>query len=382
MPPTTRSLPLEGEHSIAVMRVVEIDPQTDSRWEAFVTAHPHRLIYHHPAWLQALEEESRHKPLCLVCEDVDGQIRGVLPLLKTHGLPFKWRNQMIGRRLSSLPRTPMAGPLALDREATAALIQAAIEQVKREPGVHLQLKVGCNELDGLVGGVVGVPWRKTYILKLPERLQDLRFGGSRNHTRLKWAVNKAARFGVQVREAKTECDLRAWYALYIDTMRWHAIPPRSYRFFQTCWALLQPRGLMRLLLAERHDHGKSELLAGSTFLMWGETIFYAFNGRRLEDLALRPNDAILWKATHEACRDGFRYIDLGEVEENHQGLSGFKSKWGTSPKQLYRYYYPAPRNLEPSIFEREWVYKLMKTAWRRLPLKATTLVGNWIYSYL
>ena len=37
------------------MRVVEVDPQTDPRWEAFVAAHPDGLVYHHPAWLQALQ---------------------------------------------------------------------------------------------------------------------------------------------------------------------------------------------------------------------------------------------------------------------------------------------------------------------------------------
>jgi lipid II:glycine glycyltransferase (peptidoglycan interpeptide bridge formation enzyme) len=139
---------------------------------------------------------------------------------------------------------------------------------------------------------------------------------------------------------------------------------------------------MRLLLAERHTNGKSKLLAGSIFLMWGQTVFYAFNGRRQEDLVLRPNDAILWQAIHEACRDGFRYFDLGEVEENHQGLSEFKSKWGTQPKQLYRYYYPAPHKSESGAFETEQVYQLLKIVWRRLPLKATTLVGKWINSYL
>src|SRR2546426_6424369 len=89
------------------LRVVEIDPQTDPRWEALVTTLPNGLIYHHPAWLQVLEEAYGYKPVNLACEDSNGQLRGVLPLFYTRGL-------FTGRRFSSLPRTPVAGPLACD----------------------------------------------------------------------------------------------------------------------------------------------------------------------------------------------------------------------------------------------------------------------------
>ena len=93
------------------------------------------------------------------------------------------------------------------------------------------------------------------MLQLPGRSEELRFGNSRNHSAIKRAVNKAARMGVEVRQAESEDQLRAWYALYLDTMRWHAVPPRPYRFFKNCWELLRPHGLMRLLLAEQHEAG-------------------------------------------------------------------------------------------------------------------------------
>src|SRR5215208_1775194 len=87
-------------------RVMEIDPQVDPRWEAFVAAHPDGLIYHHPAWLQVLEREYGHRPICLAYEDSDGSLQGVLPLCHTRGIPFNRTSEVAGRRLSSLPRTP------------------------------------------------------------------------------------------------------------------------------------------------------------------------------------------------------------------------------------------------------------------------------------
>lgn len=364
-----------SQHSPGALRVVEVGFQTDPRWETFVAAHPRGLIYHHPHWLQAIEQAFGYKPLGLACEDAEGQLRGILPLFHTHGL-------LTGRGLS-LPRTPVAGPLAYHDQVMAALVQAAVERVPKRPGAKLQIKMQSAQLNGLVDGVVGAPWAETYILNLPAQMEDLRFGNSRNHASIKRAVNKATRSGVQVRQAETEGDLRAWYELYLETMRWHAVPPKPYRLFESVWELLRSRGLMRLLLAEQHEAGRSRLLSGSIFLMFGQTVFYAFNGRRPDTLSLRPNEAIHWKAIHDACQEGFHHYDFGEVIQ-HDGLARFKSKWGAEPRWVYRYYYPAPSGkLDPGTLKTGgYPRRLAKAAWRRMPLKASAQIGDWLYRYM
>lgn len=351
-------------------RVIELDPQTDARWVAFVAAQRDGLIYHHPRWLRVIEEAYGHEPLCLACESSDGRLQGVLPLFRTRGL-------LTGRCLSSLPHTPVAGPLACDERSTAALVRASLEWVQREPPTRLILKLPGSGLEGLVEGVVGSPWEETYVLQLPEPPEELRFGNSRNHARVRWAVNKATKSGLRVREAETRAELRQWYGLYLEAMRSHAVPPRPYKFFRIAWDLLQPAGLMRLLLAEQHDQGQRRLLAGSIFLMFGQTVFYAFNGRHRDDLGLRPNDLIQWQAIQGAWCNGFRRYDFGEVTVEQQGLAQFKSKWGAEPRRMVRYGYPALRG--PGALPGE---RFLRKAWRRLPLWATALAGDWIYGYL
>ncbi len=336
---------------------------------------PNGSIYHHPAWLQVLEEAYGYKPVNLACEDASGQLQGVLPL-------YYIRRLLTGRCFSSLPRTPVAGPLACNDQAAIALLQAAVKRTRNEQGAQLQLKVSSNTLDGRVDGVVGGPWRETYVLQLPERPELLRIDNSRNHSRIKWSVNKATRLGVQVYPAETERELLAWYELYLDTMRWVAVPPRPYRFFEVAWKRLQPSGLMRLLLAKQYEVGCTRLLAGSLFLMFGQTIFYAFTGWRRDDLSLRPNDAIHWQAIQDACTEGFRCYDFGEVTKSNEGLAEFKSKWGTEQKLLYRYYYPAPRELETSILDSSSrAHQFARAAWRRLPINATVLLSEWAHRY-
>src|SRR5437016_14385506 len=96
---------LDGVAGPLSLRVIELDPQTDPRWETLMTLLPASVIYQHPAWLGVLEETYRYKPIHLACEDATGQLRGVLPLFYRRGL-------RTGRICTSLFDSPQAGPLA------------------------------------------------------------------------------------------------------------------------------------------------------------------------------------------------------------------------------------------------------------------------------
>lgn len=171
--------------------------------------------------------------------------------------------------------------------------------------------------------------------------------------------------------------------LYLDTMRRNAVPPRPLRFFVALWELLRPQGMMQLLLAEQQRAGRSRIIAGTIFLPLGRTVPFAFNGSRLRDLSLRPNDIIYWEAINDACRRGFQSFDFGEVAEGNSELAKYKSKWGAEPVRLHRYYYPASHMLKGDAVDSRGYLKLVADGiWHRLPLKATELLGSQIYSYL
>jgi len=359
-------------------RIVEIEPH-DARWESFVSNHPDGLIYHHPAWLQILERESNQKTICLASEDSARQLTGILPLMWTKGLPIMPRAHT-GRRLTSLPRTPVAGPLSMHESATSALIQFAVELVRDVGGARLELKpFWTTPTDYSAAGLYCLPWRKAFTLKLAPRIEDLPLGTSRNKARIKWAIRKANRLGVVVRRAETIEDLRIWYRLYLETMRKAALPPRPFRFFDAMWSSLLPLGLVRLLLAQIGGR----VVAGSIYLMYGRTVFYAFNGCRRSDLSLRPNDVIQWQAIDDFCHEGFRYYDLGEVSLGNFGLAEFKAKWGSDERQLYRYYHPRPEDTPLDLSPAEsGPRRLLEAAWQRVPLGATSAVGNAVYRFM
>src|SRR5690242_514323 len=110
-------------HAPAATRVIELDPRRDGRWAAFVNSRRDALVYQHPAWLRVLEQTYGGEPIVFACEEPDGSLSGILPLFYTRGI-------LTGCRLSSLPHTPVAGPLADGGDSTALLLDAAVSWAK------------------------------------------------------------------------------------------------------------------------------------------------------------------------------------------------------------------------------------------------------------
>lgn len=368
------------------LQIIETDFATDPRWNPFVNRHPQGLIYHHSLWLSALRNEFGQETLPLACVDENGQFKGIFPMLYTRGLPcgvLCVGGQATGRRLASLPRTPVAGPLGTSRTVDELLLREAVRRVKEMPGTTLQIKVDTKNLDGIVDGMEGTFWRKSYVLELPRRLGDaLRFGNAKGRHKVAWAVSKAVRLGVKVREGKNEEDLAGWYRLYLETMRRVVVLARPYSFFQELWRTMRPRGMIKLLLAERSGNDGNDLLAGSILLVYGTTVHYGFTGCNTPALALHANDLLQWEAIDSACKEGFRYYDFGEVGAECPELARFKSKWSAKAIPLYRYHCPSLHSSEAHAVAEPSHFRWVRQIWQHLPLGLTEMLGCQIFRRL
>jgi len=361
------------KEAMSSLRIVEIDPSTDLRWERFLTTQPNALIYQHPAWIQTIEESYGYTPVYLACEDTSGELCGVLPLCSKHSV-------LGGNIFSSLPYTPVSGPLAVDEQIATMLVASSIARAQEEYGAMLELRTLSPALDV---DMIGAPASPTYMLALPEQPDLLRFGTSQNHAGIKRSVNKAMKSSVFVRAAETEHDLWAWYKLYAATMLDLAALPRPYRFFQVAWKRMSPRGMLRLLLAEHVEAGTRRLLGGIVLLLCGQTVYYAYGGWNRDQQALRPNDALHWRAIHDAISEGFRWYDFGQTALSNEGLTHYKRKWGAQATMVFTYHYPAASRAGTGMQLRDANSRSRKIALailRRLPIKAVDLLSNWLRS--
>ena len=302
-----------------------------------------------------------------------------MPLLYTKGFPFGIGGLPGAKRLSSLPRTPLAGPLAYEEEIYNALINKSIELVEQDKDVKLQIKMPEENLTNTRDRFISVPWRETYIFEIPPAGEEIRFGNSRNHSAIKRAVNKAERSGLTIRTITTLGELKQWYSMYLETMAFHITPARSFGFFKDLWERLTPDKLMRVDLAVLNEE---EILAGSIFFSFNDTVTYGFNGSRRDLFDFRPNDLLHWNAIHTAQNEGYKYYDMGEVQSEQEGLAAYKSKWCNLKKMIYHYYYPLQQDYFNVAIDKALPGKLKKLIWKNIPLPLTEILGRFIYRYL
>lgn len=363
--------------------VVELENKHDQQWIELLSKVATSVIYHHPLWLRALESEYNQKSVVLGAFTPDGKLTGVFPLLTSKGFPFGIGGLAASKRLASLPRTPLGGPVTADEDCKKLLLNAAIIKLKEMNNYKIQIKSSEINLDEFCKDLKKIPWRDTFMLELPDSPDNIRFGNKTKNHRIKSAVSKAQKSGITIRTAETEEDLKAWYKLYLDTMRYIAVPARAYRLFKFLFDNLKPKGLMRLLLAEIESDGHKRLLTGSIFLTFNKTFFYSFNGRKMNEPPLHQNDFVLYTAIHQACAEGYKFFDFGEVTSDNEGLARFKSKWGCGTTQLYHYYHPLQdESAIINIDSGNGSGKLRKLIWNRLPISVTEFIGDTIYKYL
>ena len=374
---------IEQPEKVNALTISSLPENDNVSWDEFVYDHPDASVYHLSEWFNILQKESKQKILKLVCKDEGGKIVGVFPLQYTKGFPFRLGGIPGIKRLSSLPRTPIGGPLAMDENIAILLVQKAVDIVKENEERHLQIKTFSPQLKIEKDQLHKFLWREIYITEIPEYPKEIRFGDSRNHAAIKRAMKKALKNNVHFREATDINELKEWYPLYSDTMRFHVTPARSYSFFKNIWELMKPKGLMSLILAELETNGSKQIIAGSVLFRFNDTVTYAFNGSSRNHFELRPNDLLHWQAIHDAQKMGFKYYDLGEVSKDHLSLAAYKKKWASLIKEMYHYYYPKPEGLEnEKELDAGTSGNLKQKIWQTLPLKVTEIIGDRTYKYL
>lgn len=352
----------------------------DPRWDEFVRAQERAGVYHLSAWPQVLHAAYGFKPMSLALER-DGELRGVLPLVRSIGV-------VSGKRLRSLPAgLPPAGPLALTRADEVELLRGACGMAAREAKVLTVLsRTAGFEQD--VEGLVAKPKHPTWITPLPADPEELRAAWRKSSKNLHRSLNKAAKSGVTVREGRCEADLRAFYRLYLGTMKAHHSLPRSFRQLVAARDLLGP-DVVRVFLAE---HAGAPVAAGVFHTFNGE-IELLYNASEPSALDLRPNHALYWHVMQWGIENGYRAFDFGQAKPDSD-LERFKAQWSAERVPEYRYDYVVSAGAARAESLRHAGHRvgragatsrrdeLVARAWSSAPLPLTQAAGALVYRFL
>lgn len=356
-------------------KIIEASSDENERITNYLSINNEASFYHLPKWVDILSKESGQKAIKLLCLDEHDNIVGYIPLLYTKGLPFGLGGILASQRLASLPRSPIAGPIADDAEVLKLLIDSAIEIAKSKPKIILQLKYECGNLDQIEDKLIRVPWRKSYYKELPPKGIKIEFANQKAEKEIHRSFNKAKEYNIKIREASNINDLRNWYKLYLKTMRYHTTPSRRFSFFKDLWNEFHGSGLMSISLVEMQEHSRIHLINGAISFRYKDRIYGAFKGSDRKYFKYRVNDLLHWYELNKAQEEGFRIFDMGEVQGEHDGLDHYKKKWGMNESEIFHYYlkadYQIKEKLDPGN-NSSFIAKL----WRYVPLPLIELSGS------
>jgi serine/alanine adding enzyme len=369
----TSSIPDLGSQAASVST---LDPTYDRRWDAYVEGHPEASVYHLGAWATILRRAYGFKPLYRALERSDGTLAGVLPMMNTRG-------PLTGRRLRSLPVVPPpSGPIADSEGDLARLIELGCDSVREQRASVWTFQSRQAGLEEATPGLRITKHKTSWIAPLPSDSDELRAQYRRSSKNLHRSISKSEKAGLVTREGIGRDDLRAFYRLYLETMRDHRALPRPLRQMALDQHLLRPRGASRLFVVE-HD---GEVIAGGLFHVFNGTVELLYNGSRRDTLGLRPNHALYWYVMQWAIERGLKRFDFGDAPPE-SSLGKFKSQWGSEPGAEFSYTYsPDAGETRADAARRaggqvggEGDEGLVARVWKNAPLIATRVAGTIAY---
>jgi hypothetical protein len=286
--------------------------------------------------------------------------------------------------MRTLPVVPPAGPLAGGEDATRALLEAAC-RLADDAGTRVwTLHARTRGYEELVPDLRPVPKYPTFVLELPPDVDELRRVWKKTSNNLWRSLRKADRAGVTVREGRSEADLRAFYDLYLRTMRRRTTLPRPYRQLREDRRLLGPDGTFRLFLAEH----EGDVVSAGVYHAFGDAVDLLYNGSDDSRLDVRPNHALYWHVIEWAAEAGYRRMDLG-YGRSESSLARFKAQWSAREVPEYRYdYVPGSSGGEAGpaggarALQGRGRRGPIERVWPHLPLAATRAVAAAVYRWL
>lgn len=342
------------------LRVRELLPGEDARWDSFVRDHPQGSFFHLTGWRRVVEETFHHQPHYLVCERGRSWF-GLLPL-------FFVRSPFIGKQLISVPYAVYGGVLVRDQEFQQPLLDAAAQHGRRLGASYLEMR----HLDARPGDRVPYDLYVTFRKDLPASVAEVLP-----------SIPKKAR--AEVRRARdrfnltceTTDDVALFFELFADEKRRLGTPSLPLRWFQN---LVEEFGNAIVIHVVKDPAGEPQCAVLS--FLWRDTVYAYYSGSATESRGKGVSDFVYCQIMEWAIERGLRRFDFGRSRRD-TGAAKFKENMGFVPEPLH-YDFLLLRDgaklpeFHPSNPKLEGPRKL----WSKLPRGVASRIGGRLSRYL
>lgn len=366
------ALPAEPAVAPGALRVRELLPGEDSRWDSYVSRHPLGTFFHRTGWSRVVAEQFRHAPHHLVVEEGRRWL-GVLPL-------FLARSPFLGKNLISVPYAVYGGLLADDERAQAALLARA-ESLGRELGVgyvelrHLELRPGERARS---------PLYVTFRCELPEDVAEVMARiPKKARAEVRCARDPAApaiegkrrqTFGIQVTPDGSVDEL---FALFAENKRRLGSPPLPKAWFQ---GLVDEFGKAAVIHRAVDPRGRT--LAAVMSFCFKDTVYAYYSGARNDVNDTGVNNWIYCAIMEWAVEQGYRRFDFGRSRAD-SGPAKFKKNMGFVAEPLhYEYLLLGPGARLPDFHPSNPRLALPRRLWSRMPMFLCNRLGARLSRYI
>lgn len=322
-------------------------------WDDYVEQHPLATGYHRFGWKEVIERSFSHDACYLAVQDGDGNLHGVLPLIRMSSVLF-------GRFMVSLPFVNYGGLLCSCREAEAMLVAEAAK-------VSAAMGAGYVELRHVGDRNIGLPVKTHKVTMILELERDVDSQWKAFNAKLRNQVRKAENSGFTVMVGSLEL-LDGFYEVFCRNMRDLGTPVYAKTFFRNVLSAFPDSTRIVSVL-----HGGRPVAAG--LVCWfRDTLEMPWASSKRDYKTLCPNNLLYWEAIRFAIGHGFTRFDFGRSTPG-EGTYKFKAQWGARPVALHWHYLMRDNAPLPELSPKNARYGLAIKVWQRLPVAVTKIIG-------
>ena len=357
------------------LRVRELLPGEDARWDAYISRHPLGTFFHLSGWSRAVRETFKHEPHPLVVEQGRRWL-GVLPL-------FFVKSPFLGRNLVSVPYGVYGGVLSESIEAQQALLEAATALGRERRARYVELR----HLEARPGDRPGSQLYVTFRKDLPADPEQVmpalpkkaRAEARKARSPLRAADDESGKatapaYGLGLRD---DCSVDLLYQLFAENKVRLGSPPLPRRWFQ---ALQDEFG--RAVVIHRAVTPTGETLAAVMSFCFKDTVYAYYSGSRTGVNKTGVNDFIYCAIMEWAVQQGFQRFDFGRSRVD-SGPASFKKNMGFLAEPLhYEYLLLQPDATMPDFHPSNPKLDLPRRIWSNMPMFVANRLGGFLSRYL
>ena len=353
-------IPMRTEPSAKV--VYEINPLSDTRWEAFVNHHPRASVFHSTNWLRALQTTYQYDPLVVTTCPPDAAL--------TNGLVFcRVKSWLTGRRFVSLPFSDHCEPLVKNPTELDNLLLHMKQYVEVGKWKYMEIRPTSYQ-PGIQTGLGRSVTYSLHRLDLGKTTQELFHNFHKDCIQRK--IRRAERENLQYDEGTSEDLLQKFYRLLVMTRRRQQLPPQPLDWFR---GLIGAFGKnLKIRVASKDCVAVACILT----LSHKKSMVYKYGCSDAAFNNLGGTALVFWKTIQEAKDAGFDELDMGRSNTDNPGLIAFKEHWGAARTSITYWTYPHRPVESPAGWKRRIAGRVVSAA----PDLALEAVGNLLYRHI